>query len=229
MKSFFYYLLLSLIFSCGKDKIIQLPKVDQSKINEITDVSAAYIFYDETLPDSVELNRKNLISTTNWLVNVDKRLKLKQAIPKIVFIQNKKRNAEMHKNENAKNFYTCNDLSINNLGFIDFTNTYYHSNNSDRYLDELKNNAEQIIKIKVHSLDSTYVSFISNDTAFTHTSNERDLLNHLQTNLTSSGNALLISELNNNLSFQDYITYKALLTKMEFKNLTIANDEFVFN
>ena len=31
----------------------------------------------------------------------------------------------MHKNENARNFYTCNDTSIKNLGFIDFTEVYY--------------------------------------------------------------------------------------------------------
>ena len=229
MKYVFYCLLLSLFFSCGKDKIIQLPKIDQSNISDITDVSAAYLFYDETMPDSVELNRKNLISTTNWLVNVDKRLTLEQAIPKILFIQNKKRNAEIHKNENAKNFYTCNDISIKNLGFIDFTDTYYRTNNASTYLDTIKYDNDQIIKIKIHSLDSTYVSFISNDTSFTHTSSNKDLLNHLQTNLIKDGNALLITELDKNLSFQDYITYKSLLTKIKFKNLTLANDEFVFN
>lgn len=195
MKYFFYCFLLTLMCSCGKDKIIQLPKIEQSNITEITDVSAAYLFYDETMPDSVKLNRKNLISTTNWLVNVDKRLTLEQALPKIIFIQNKKRNSEIHKNENAKNFYTCNDISIKNLGFIDFTDTHYHTKNASTYLDTLKHDTDQIIKIKVHTLDSTYVSFISNDTSFTHTSNKKDLLNHLQTSIINDGNALLITEL----------------------------------
>ena len=34
----------------------------------------------------------------------------------------------MHKNENAKNYYTCNDVSQHNLGFIEFTNVIYHLN-----------------------------------------------------------------------------------------------------
>ena len=63
------------------------------------------------------------------MVNIDKRLTLKQAIPHIKFLQDKKRNAEMHKNENAKNYYTCNDTSIKNLGFIEFTDVDYHKNN----------------------------------------------------------------------------------------------------
>ena len=74
-----------MIYSCGNEKILQLPEINHSDITEILDVSHAYLFYDETKPDSIELNRKNLISTTNWLVNVDKRLTLDQAIPSIVF------------------------------------------------------------------------------------------------------------------------------------------------
>ena len=81
---YFYILLISVfLFSCGNEKTLLLPEIEQSNITELQDVSAAYLFYDETKKDSVELNRKNLISTTNWLVNVDKRLTLKQAIPHI--------------------------------------------------------------------------------------------------------------------------------------------------
>lgn len=229
MKFIIYSLILFLFFSCVDDKIIILPNIAHSKITEINDVSAAYLFYDETQPDSIELNRKNLIITTNWLVNVDKRLTLRQAIPKIIFIQNKKRNAEMHKNEDAKNYFSCNDSSIKNLGFIEFTDIVYHEEDSQVYLNKNKNNTNQLINIKVHSLDSTFVSFISNDTSFTHSTNQKKLLNHLKTNLTNQGNAIIVSELDKSLTFQDYITYKSILLKMDLKNVTIANDEFVFN
>ena len=91
MKPHYYYLLLfSLLISCGQDKTVQLPEIKHADISKINDVSAAYLFYDESKADSVELNRKNLISTTNWLVNVDKRLTLKQIIPHIKFLQDKK-------------------------------------------------------------------------------------------------------------------------------------------
>ena len=170
-----------------------------------------------------------MISTTNWLVNVDKRLILKQAIPQIIFLQEKKRNTEMHKNENAKNYFTCNDTSIKNLGFIEFTDVVYHQEDSKAFLNMNKSQVNQIINIKVQSLDSTYVSFIRNDTVFIHSSNQKDLLSHLEGNLTGQGDAVIISEFNENLSFQDYISYKSLLSQINFKNVTIANDEFIFN
>ena len=66
--------LMFFLFSCGNEKALLLPEISHSEISEIQDVSHAYLFYDETQKDSVELNRKNLISTTNWLINVDKRL-----------------------------------------------------------------------------------------------------------------------------------------------------------
>ncbi|MEO9076192.1 MAG: hypothetical protein ABI263_02740, partial [Gelidibacter sp.] len=102
-------LLLLLTSSCNNEKTILLPEIENAEITEVHDISPIYIFYDETKTDSLELNRNNIISTTNWLVNIDKRLTLGQVIPKIVLLQDKKRNAEVHKNENSKNYFTCND------------------------------------------------------------------------------------------------------------------------
>ena len=65
MKKITLLFILVLVFSCNK-KIVELPEISHSDITEIEDVSAAYLFYNEAQPDSVALNRKNLISTTNW-------------------------------------------------------------------------------------------------------------------------------------------------------------------
>lgn len=64
------------VLSCNNERVLQLPEVENAEITEVLDISPAYIFYDETQPDSTLFNRKNLIGTTNWLVNVDKRLTL---------------------------------------------------------------------------------------------------------------------------------------------------------
>jgi biopolymer transport protein ExbD len=159
---------------------------------------------------------------------VDKRLTLKQVISHIKFLQDKKGNSS-HKNNNAKNYFSCNDISKKNLGFIEFTDVVYHQDDSDIYLTENKVLANQIIKIKVKSLDSAYVSFSWADTVFIHTSNQKDLLSHLESNLTEKGDAVIITQFNENLSFQDYITFKSLLSQINFTNVTIAHDEFIFN
>ncbi len=227
MKSLLYCLIFSFIFSCGKEKIVQLPEINHSNFSEINDVSAAYLFYDESAKDTVELNRKNLISTTNWLVNVDKRLTLGQAIPKIMFLQDKKRNAELHKNENAKNYYSCNNVSKHNLGFVEFTHVIYHRGDSKKVLNKTK--ADQVILINVQSTDAITISFIFDGTILSHSSAYNDLEDHLKTNLINEGTAIIVLEFNKHLSFQDYITFKTLLSEIDLKNVSIAHDEFVFN
>ena len=87
MKKIAFLLLFLLILNCNNERVLQLPETEHSDITELLDMSPAYIFYDETQQDSTLFNRKNLIGTTNWAVNVDKRLTLRQAIPHIQYLQ----------------------------------------------------------------------------------------------------------------------------------------------
>ncbi len=227
------YLIISIILlfvSCGKEKSVQLPEVIHSDIHTIDDVSAAYIFYNESEKDNTELNRKNLIISTNWLVNVDKRLTLKQAIPHIKMLQDKKRNAQMHKNEAAKNYYTCNDTSIKNLGFIDFTETIYH-NDIDKNIIESQN------LYNLPPLDQTNhilsVLFKANDSISINTSHttKSEFVNRLKyiDSIQNKIVGLVYLKFHESLTFQQYITYKSILSEVQLQNATISNDEYIFN
>ncbi|WP_405296089.1 hypothetical protein [Algibacter sp. Ld11] len=226
MKHILTFFITVLFFSCDNEKILQLPEISNSKTTEIDDISPAYLFYDSE-KDSIELNRKNLISTTNWLVNVDKRLKLKLVIPQIKFLQNKKKNAG-HKKEGAKNYFTCNDTSIKNLGFIEFTGTEYIEDSSVSYLSNPENSDlvyESInLKIDKHSK----LTLIQIDTNLVATKTDKNnLLKDLKKYDTKG--FLIYLNFNENLNFQDYITYKSLLENINLKEAKISNKEFIFN
>ena len=216
-----------LCFSCGKEKVLHLPEIEHSEISEIKDVSHAYLFYDETQKDSVELNRKNLISTTNWLINVDKRLTLKQTIPHIKFLQDKKQNSS-HKNEKAKNYFTCNDTNRKNLGFIEFTDVTYYDSSSD-------GNHSKILDVtftegtkSINFTENGDVFILNpNSTPFITKSDKNQLIKDLKQIDSSKGTLTL--RFNNNLLFQDYITYKSALLKADFKHTEISNREFLDN
>ena len=212
----FIVLILILLTSCTKEKVILLPEINGAEINNVLDVSPAYLFYDETQPDSVVLNRKNLISTTNWLVNVDKRLTLKQAIPHIIYLQDKKRNAKMHKNENAKNYFTCNDISINSLGFVEFTATNFIT----AYTDDFKND-HHFITFETPSIIEVITP--NNDR---YNVKKTDLVEIIEKVYTSEDNdrspiVLVFSE---NLTFQEYIDLKSSLKPSKGR---ISENEFI--
>lgn len=213
-------------FSCGNEKVLQLPEINHSKITDIDDISPAYLFYDLE-KDSIELNRQNLISTTNWLVNVDKRLTLKLVIPQIKFLQNKKKRAG-HKKEGIKNYYTCNDTSRKNLGFIEFTETVYHEETSANYLSKLSNinDSQNSITInfdknnKITIVNGVLKSNISNST-------KENLLINLKKLDTLNG--IIFLNFDETLNFQDYISYKSLIEKADLTETKISNNEFIFN
>lgn len=219
---YFKILMLLLVFSCNNEKIVQLPEITHSDFNKILDVSHAYLFYDETKADSIELNRKNLISTTNWLINVDKRLTLKQVLPKIIFLQDKKRNAEIHKNEDAKNFYTCHNTSITNLGFIEFTDIYYKEKHPNDFIID-----EESYGIIFNSIFD--IKIIRHDNQVLETSETKIFEDIKSVFSENSKPKALHLFFNKSLTFQEYITLKSLLNKLKTQNLIIANEEFVFN
>ena len=228
MKHIIFLFFIGLFFSCGKEKVVLLPEISRSEITEIKDVSPAYLFYDETQKDSVELNRKNLISTTNWLVNVDKRLTLKQLIPHIKFIQEKKRNAS-HKNKDAKNYYTCNDTSRKNLGFIEFTDVVYHDN-TDGYKVEQKDEAKpetEVVNLLVYDVND--IDLITIDKGIINT-DKASLLRTIRDSLNSESQAYeIFLGFEKDLTFQDYISIKSVLSEIKNGHIIISNHEGISN
>lgn len=232
MRNTFILFILVFIFSCGEKKVVKLPEISHSDITELQDVSAAYLFYNETQPDSVELNRKNLISTTNWLINIDKRLTLKQVIPHIKFLQDKKANGT-HKNENAKNYFTCHDTNRNSLGFVEFTDIDYQNDIYDLYkrkdITASKNKHEAIAhifnldSINIHYPDHEYIN-----TGSTIYSNKNNLLIDLP-KIKDSANVVLYLSFKSNCTFQDYISIKSELSQLNIENILISNHEFIID
>ncbi|MDN3664199.1 hypothetical protein ACFFU1_16905 [Algibacter miyuki] len=227
MKNIVPLLILLFLFSCGNEKVLQLPEINHSEISEINDVSVAYLFYDETQPDSLELNRKNIINTTNWLINVDKRLKLKQVIPKISFLQKKKVSAG-HQKEGVKNYFTCHDTSTKSPGFIEFTDITYHQNSVSEYLETASTSEKIKHAIQVNINESQEITIINSVlNSPTINTSKNNLITDL--NRVDIKNGQIYLSFHENLLFQEYITYKMLFDKVGFDKTTISQEEFIFN
>ncbi|AOW11434.1 hypothetical protein EM308_15265 [Flavobacterium gilvum] len=119
-------ILLLVFVSCGNKENILLPKTNKTIVKDVVDLSPIYIFFRVKGKDTLaEVNRKNSIGTTNWVLNIDRRLSLKSVIPEIIKLQEKKRGDSAHKNELAQNYYSYADTIGKNLAFIPFTNVFY--------------------------------------------------------------------------------------------------------
>ena len=126
MIKYLFGIVLLLCISCGNKEDILLPKSDRTIVKEVVDLSPIYIFFRVNGKDTLaEVNRKNSIITTNWILNIDKRLPLRLVIPEVMKLQQRKREEKEHRNELALNYYSYADTIGKNLAFIPFTKVYY--------------------------------------------------------------------------------------------------------
>jgi hypothetical protein len=117
---------LFLLLSCAKKEAVLLPKSDVTMISDVEDHSPIYLFFRVNAKDTLaEVNRNNSIVSTNWILNIDKRLPLGVVVPEVIKLQEKKRNAVAHKNEAAQNYYSYADSIHKNMAFLLFTEVYY--------------------------------------------------------------------------------------------------------
>ncbi len=119
----FLLLLMVLIISCKK-KMVKLAKVPLQGKTEITNHSQIWMFYNDK-NKGLDLNEKNRISSTNWLFNIDKRLKLKEVIPAVVALVKKHNKKSPHNTEPMANYYSYANTLNNKLSFYAFDSIRY--------------------------------------------------------------------------------------------------------
>lgn len=120
MKKIVVIVVLISLFSCAEKEVL-LPQVEKTIVDKIEDHSPIYMFFKSEAKDTlIEVNRKNSISSTNWIFNIDKRLPLRLVIPEIMKLQAKKEGSA-HKNEASENYFSYSDSIHKQLAFISFT------------------------------------------------------------------------------------------------------------
>lgn len=225
MKKYIIGILLGIIFYSCEERVVQLPETDLDLITDVRDNSPIYIFYSEE-HDSAEFNRNNMISTTNWLVNIDKRLRLHQIYPHLRFLQEKRNKDGFHKNENAKNYFSCSNPEIQNLSFLEFTEIMYDTIPIVRYLssssDVLKN-PQIFIDFKSFNDIEIGKNFSLTKTRLNELENELKELSK-----TDSLSNICFFNFNGDLSFQEYIKIKSKLLQIKDEKLDFFTTEFIY-
>lgn len=205
MKYLFGWVLLICV-SCGNKEDVLLPKADATIVKEVVDLSPIYIFFRVKGKDTLaEVNRKNSIITTNWILNIDRRLPLRLVIPEVMKLQQKKREEKEHRNELALNYYSYADSIGKNLAFIPFTEVYYKMGKPNKGL----------------------VVFFSKEGKIT-VNNELVLKKDLQKIINNSNNKQeeIIYSFDKNSSYGRYIQNKVFLHSVGIKN--VVSEEFVY-
>jgi len=199
------------LFSCGKKEDVLLPKSNISIVKDVQDHSPIYIFFKKEGKDTIaDLNRKSAIISTNWILNIDKRLPLKVVIPQVIKMQEKKRNEKMHQNEESENYYSYADSIGKNLAFLPFTKVFY--------------------KMEKPSRENFVVYFRKGKKQVFMGNKEIQISNILKYFYSIKFQSVpdLVFFFDKNMSYEEYIQYKILLQKDVTYNLDKLPVEFIF-
>lgn len=205
-----------LFLSCGNKEAVLLPKSNVTVVNDVQDHSPIYIFFRTKDKDTLaEVNRKNSIITTNWILNIDKRLPLRSVIPEVMKLQEKKRKEKAHKNEKAKNYYSYADSIGKNMAFIPFTNVYYKLGKPAVFESFLRFKKGGMIEFNQ-----------SNENSF-----PKEKLENFLNNLFIEHDSEIIFSFDKTMSFGEYIQNKVLIEKLKItkKGMWINHEkEFIY-
>lgn len=220
------FVLLSFV-SCQKE--VQLVQAVSTIDTMVVDHSPVYIFFEKKGKDTVaEVNRKNTIGTTNWIFNIDKRLPLKIVIPEIIKLQQKREGPQMHKNENAKNYYSYMDSVQKSLAFMSFKEIKYTYNSyfSSIYV---KDNPDYHIHFQTFTVNfkpNNKVSVDGNEVEM------KELLAFLKeyTSFSSEDKrVLLYLNFDERLTFDQYLSKVIELKILENELVSISPTHFIYD
>lgn len=112
------FLSLFAVFTACSNKEVLLPEAEITVVKNVDNLSPVYIFFEKNGNDTLaDLNRKNTITSTNYIFNIDKRLPMRLVVPEVNFVL-KKKEASPHKSETAQNYFSYSDTKARNLAFL---------------------------------------------------------------------------------------------------------------
>lgn len=207
---YFSLIILFLMLSCGNKEAILLPKSNVTVVSNVVDHSPIYIFFRTKGKDTLaEVNRKNSIISTNWILNIDKRLPLRLVIPEVMKLQEKKRSEVAHKNELAENYYSYADSIGKNMAFLPFTKVFYKMGKplNGGYIFYFKKESDLVLVDNIEIKKS-------------------DVLNYLYSfNFEVNTKILLLFD--KNMSFEEYLQTKILIRELDKFNKEVPK-EFIY-
>ena len=231
MKKLILLLVLFLgLTSCRFGDEVLLPQGTYSVKKDMVDYSQLYFFFKTEGKDTLaETNFNNMISTTNWVLSIDKRLPLHKVIPEVVKLQIKKQKKNAHGGKNqTEMFFSYSDSVGKNLAFlpfksVEFSQKIYHSYNYIKKYPDFHTGFENV---SIDILKGNRV--LVNDVLVTDANQWlfiQDYLSFLSENKT----VLVYLNFDERLSFDDYMKFKLGIRALVNDHILLAPNEFIYD
>jgi len=216
MKKFLIFSVLIFVLSACNQKSLDLPQVAVAGISEIQNHSQIWVFYKhDTDKIKAEINKNNTISTTNWIINIDKRLPLSEVIPVFNLIKAKRAKKSIHSSDDAQNYLSYSNILENKISLF--------SIDSIQYMMLPKNDIKQLLNDKPCK---NTIQFSKDIVSLNANNIQKGAWTKKTFESLSSGCVQLV--FSKELTYQEYMDYRLKLIGVLPNNTRIETTEFIF-
>jgi len=229
---FLYLTIISIFFVACQSNEVKVPVNDNAGIPEVWDNSPVYILMNIKDGDTLaEAKLGQTVSTTKWLVAVDKRLTLKQLEPALQKVLKKRHKKSMHSDGKGKLYFTYLDSLQNKISFVEASQMQMMPDfyRSKTYFKEYPQADKEFDK---WHLLVTPAQFIINDSIILPTNTvKKDLLKHLNDLGTPTENSRpkkLYLNFDNRLTFDRFLDIYTYFKNHQIKGVGVSPKIFIF-
>ncbi len=225
-KHFIFIIILATSMSCAK-KEINIPVLAAKGVQEVHNHSIVWIFFSkENNKPIAQINRKNTISSTHWIYNIDKKLPLHTFIEDLKILKEKHANS-IHSIEGMHDYFSYSDSTSNKLSFFEFDDVKFKT---DSLLSKyyIKKNSELYKDFNNINITFNPNNIWINDGKF-EKENFKILLQEFIEFSSEGKQTMLHLNFNNNLLYHDFLHYKTLINRICNETISTNTIEFVFN
>ena len=226
MKKLLTLIIPILFLSCAKQEL-KIPTLAEKGIQEIQNHSQVWFFLEVKNNDTIaQINKRNTISTTHWIFNIDKNLPLKAITTSITKLQYKHTNS-FHSEEGMHNYFSYIDTISGKLSLLEFDAVNFKADSvlSKTYI---KTNSDTYKNYNNINLTFNPSNTWINDAKMENGELKTTLLEFIE--FSSEGKQTMLHlNFNEQLLYQDYLFYKTMLHNFNNEAISTNQIEFIFN
>lgn len=206
-----------LISGCARQEVL-LPVISADGIEQVENHSSIWIFFEISGQDTLAvLNKNNKLINTNWIFNIDRRLKMKQVIPQLEGMQRDRNKDSMHKKKGMKNYFSYADTKNERISLVDFPQLNFIESKGPSDSEMISNDSLCLIPLwlkgdKIALGESKYGK------------DQWSRITEVLATCDSTAQAHFQLHYSANLTFEQYLNARAGLASLD---LPLADDEFV--
>jgi hypothetical protein len=207
-------ILLLLSTGCSKKEVL-LPQIPVSGITELYDYSQVWAFYDESNEQNqAKINKNNTISTTHWIINIDRRLSMHEVTTVIGMVNAKRAKKSMHSAEGKHNYISYANTQDKNISLFEIDSLQILVLDKPSY-NQL---TEELSQENVLTFNQD--SFILNQNTYPYN-------RYIQATFDTIKNQNLHVFFSKDVDYQQYLEKRIVLTKLLNEKIKVNNTEFM--